>query len=72
MGSTNWWSPGWRVDVATASDMACVRVPREGVPGRFPTKMWPVETTTTATAVAELADHLVVPATNGSLLGRIR
>jgi len=56
--------------VAKAPGVVCVRVPREGVPGRFLTKVWPMETTTTATA--ELADHLVALATNGSFLGRIR
>jgi transposase len=31
-------------------------VPREGAPGRFVTKVWPVDATTNA--ILELADHL--------------
>ena len=45
------------VDVAKASGMVCVRVPREGQPGRRRTRVWQVEATTGA--VLELADHLV-------------
>ena len=45
------------VDVAKASGVVCTRVPREGVAGRFVTKVWPVEATTNA--ILELADHLV-------------
>lgn len=44
------------VDVAKASGVVCTRVPREGVPGRFVTRVWPVEATTSA--ILELADHL--------------
>jgi transposase len=50
----------WRVaavDVAKASGVVCTRVPREGSPGRFVTKVWPVDATTNA--ILELADHLV-------------
>ena len=44
------------VDVAKASGVVCTRVPREGEPGRFVTKVWPVGATTGA--ILELADHL--------------
>lgn len=44
------------VDVAKASGVVCTRVPREGVPGRFVTRVGPVEATTSA--ILELADHL--------------
>jgi len=44
------------VDVAKASGVVCTRVPREGAPGRFVTRVWPVEATTNA--ILELADHL--------------
>ena len=44
------------VDVAKASGVVCTRVPREGTPGRFVTKVWPVEATTNA--ILELAEHL--------------
>jgi len=44
------------VDVAKASGVVCTRVPREGEPGRFTTKVWPVAATTNA--ILELADHL--------------
>ena len=44
------------VDVAKASGVVCTRVPREGMPGRFVTKVWPVDATTNA--ILELADHL--------------
>jgi len=44
------------VDVAKASGVVCTRVPREGEPGRFTTKVWPVGATTNA--ILELADHL--------------
>jgi transposase len=30
------------VDVAKASGVVCTRVPREGEPGQFLTKVWPV------------------------------
>ena len=45
------------VDVAKASGMVCVRVPREDQPGRRRTRVWQVEAT--SGAVLELADHLV-------------
>lgn len=44
------------VDVAKAPGVVCTRVPREGEPGRFTTKVWPVDATTGA--ILELADHL--------------
>jgi transposase len=44
------------VDVAKASGVVCTRVPREGAPGRFVMKVWPVDATTNA--ILELADHL--------------
>src|SRR5215831_2427336 len=44
------------VDVAKAAGVVCTRVPREGEPGRFTTKVWPVDATTNA--ILELADHL--------------
>jgi hypothetical protein len=44
------------VDVAKASGVVCTRVPREGVPGRFVTRVWPVDATTNA--ILDLADHL--------------
>jgi transposase len=44
------------VDVAKASGVVCTRVPRDGAPGRFTTKVWPVDATTNA--ILELADHL--------------
>jgi len=44
------------VDVAKASGVVCTRVPRAGEPGRFTTKVWPVDATTNA--ILELADHL--------------
>jgi len=44
------------VDVAKASGVVCTRVPREGAPGRFVTRVWPAEATTNA--ILELADHL--------------
>jgi transposase len=44
------------VDVAKASGVVCTRIPREGEPGRFVTKVWPVSATTNA--ILELADHL--------------
>ena len=44
------------IDVAKASGVVCSRVPREGAPGRFTTKAWPVDATTNA--ILELADHL--------------
>jgi transposase len=44
------------VDVAKASGVVCTRMPRQGEPGRFVTKVWPVEATTNA--ILELADHL--------------
>ena len=44
------------VDVAKASGVVCTRVPRDGAPGRFSTKVWPVDATTNA--ILELADHL--------------
>jgi transposase len=51
----------WRVaavDVTKAAGVVCTRVPREGEgPGRFVTKVWPVDATTNA--ILELADHLV-------------
>jgi transposase len=44
------------VDVAKASGVVCTRIPRDGAPGRFTTKVWPVDATTNA--ILELADHL--------------
>jgi len=44
------------VDVAKASGVVCTRIPREGEPGRFITKVWTVGATTNA--ILELADHL--------------
>ena len=44
------------VDVAKASGVVCTRVPREGEPGRFVTRVHPVEATTNA--ILELADYL--------------
>jgi transposase len=44
------------IDVAKASGVVCTRVPREGEPGRFVTKVWPAEATTNA--ILELADYL--------------
>jgi transposase len=44
------------VDVAKASGVVCTRVPRDGAPGRFVTKVHPVGATTNA--ILELADHL--------------
>jgi transposase len=44
------------VDVAKASGVVCTRVPREGAPGRFVTKVWTSDATTNA--ILELADHL--------------
>jgi transposase len=44
------------VDVAKASGVICTRVPRDGEPGRFTTKVWPVDATTNA--ILELADRL--------------
>jgi transposase len=44
------------VDVAKASGVVCTRVPREGAPSRFVTKVWPVDATTNA--ILELADYL--------------
>jgi transposase len=45
------------VDVAKASGVVCTRVPREGAPGWFVTKVHPVDATTNA--ILELADHLI-------------
>jgi len=44
------------VDVAKASAVVCTRVPREGGPGRFVTRVWPVGATTNE--IIELAAHL--------------
>jgi transposase len=44
------------VDVAKASGVVCTRLPRENMPGRFVTRVWPVDSTTNA--VLELAGHL--------------
>jgi transposase len=44
------------VDVAKASGVVCTRVPREGAPGRFVTRVHAVDATTNA--ILELADHL--------------
>jgi transposase len=44
------------VDVAKASGVVCTRVPREGAPGRFVTRVHTVDATTNA--ILELADHL--------------
>lgn len=44
------------VDVAKASGVVCTRVPREGAPGRFVTKVHSAGST--ANAILELADHL--------------
>jgi hypothetical protein len=44
------------VDVAKASGVVCSRVPREGEPGRFVTRVWTADATTNA--ILELADHL--------------
>ena len=44
------------VDVAKAAGVVRTRVPRNGGPGRFVTKVWPVDATTNA--ILELADHL--------------
>ena len=44
------------VDVAKASGVVCTRVPRDGEPGRFVTRVWPVEATTNA--ILELAGYL--------------
>jgi hypothetical protein len=44
------------VDVAKASGVVCTRVPREGEPGRFVTKVHTVGATTNA--ILELAGHL--------------
>jgi len=44
------------VDVAKASGVVCTRVPREGEPGRFVTRVHTVEATTNA--ILELAGHL--------------
>jgi transposase len=44
------------IDVAKASGMVCTRLPREGEPGRFTTKVWTVDATTNA--ILEPADHL--------------
>jgi transposase len=44
------------VDVAKASGVACAWVPREGEPGRFVTRVHPVDATTNA--ILELADYL--------------
>jgi transposase len=44
------------VDVAKASAVVCTRVPREGEPGRFVTRVHPVDATTNA--ILELADYL--------------
>jgi transposase len=44
------------VDVAKASGVVCTRVPRDGEPGRFVTKVWTTDATTNA--ILELAGHL--------------
>ena len=44
------------VDVAKASGVVCTRVPREGEPGRFVTRVWTAGATTNA--ILELADEL--------------
>jgi transposase len=44
------------VDVAKAAGVVCTRVPREGEPGRFVTRVWTVDATTNA--ILELASHL--------------
>jgi len=44
------------VDVAKASGVVCTRVPREGEPGRFVTRVHRVDATTNA--ILELADYL--------------
>jgi transposase len=44
------------IDVAKASGMVCLRVPRETIPGRRVTKVWSVAATTAA--LIELGDHL--------------
>jgi transposase len=44
------------VDVAKASGVVCTRVPREDQPGRFVTRVHPVEATTNA--ILELAGYL--------------
>jgi len=44
------------VDVAKASAVVCTRVPREGGPGRFVTRVWPVGATTNE--IIELAAYL--------------
>ncbi len=44
------------VDVAKASGVVCTRVPRVGEPGRFVTRVHPVDATTNA--ILELADYL--------------
>jgi hypothetical protein len=44
------------VDVAKASGVVCTRVPREGEPGRFVTRVHPVDATTNA--ILELPDYL--------------
>jgi transposase len=44
------------VDVAKVSGVVCTRVPREGEPGRFVTKVQTVDATTNA--IIELADYL--------------
>ena len=44
------------VDVAKASGVVSTRVAREGAPGRFTTRVWPVDATTNA--ILELAGHL--------------
>jgi transposase len=43
------------IDVAKASGVVCTRVPREGEPGRFVTRVHAVDATTNA--ILELADH---------------
>ena len=44
------------VDVAKAAGVVCTRVPRDGEPGRFVTKVWTTDAATNA--ILELADHL--------------
>ena len=42
------------VDVAKASGVVCTRVPRGGEPGRFVTKVWPVDAITNAILACSL------------------
>lgn len=60
------------VDVAKASGVVCTRVPREGEPGRFVTRVWPVEATRALDVSSSAAEHAALTAVEIAVMQPLR